>query len=72
MFPDVSGLVTAITSRDYNLTIVLAIVVVGIIFIRFLIRLIKQILLGGTKKVLIEFFYTSVLGSIIAYLMSIL
>lgn len=72
MFPDVSGLVTAITNRDYNLTILIAIVVVGIIFLRFLIRLIKQMLLGGTKKVLIEFFYTSVLGSIIAYLMSIL
>ena len=62
MFPDVSGFVNAVTSHDYNTIILIAMIVLLIMFFKFLIRLIKQILIGGTKKVLIEFFYTSAFG----------
>lgn len=62
MFPDVSGFVNTVTSHDYNTTILIAMIVLLIMFFKFLIRLIKQILIGGTKKVLIEFFYTSAFG----------
>ena len=57
MFPDVSGFVNSVTSHDYNTTILIAMIVLLIMFFKFLIRLIKQILIGGTKKVLIEFLY---------------
>lgn len=68
MFPDVSHIAETITSKDYNLTVLVAILIVLLLFFKFLIRLIKQIIKGGTKKVLIEFIYTSIFGAIVTLL----